>query len=337
MPSDKLPFISVIIPTYNMRDLLRDAVESLYKQSYPRDRYEIIVVDNSSTDGTKDMMHSLQQKSPCLLRYYRKENEGPGSSRNRGIAKARGTIIAFTDGDCVADQNWLKNGIAKMTDGIGIVQGKTLPNPDQTLSTFSKTQSVPNENGMYPMCNIFYRKDALDQVGGISPDFCGLNCFGKPRWGGEDTDLAWRVKKQGWESVFADRAIIYHHIFTLSPWQAIFGFRKYQVQGLFFAVPYLLKKHPELRKHMYFRFFLSRKKALFDIFILSLLSGILIHQVFFIFAFPYITLQSKDAFLWRPLKKYHRGLVVLIARVLSDFVDFILLLSGSIWNRSIIL
>ena len=336
MPSDKLPFISVVIPTYNMRDLLRDVIESLYKQSYPRDRYEIIIVDNSSSDGTEEMIHSLQQNSLCNLSYYRKENEGPGSSRNLGIAKAKGTIIAFTDSDCAADKNWLKNGIAKMTDGIGIVQGKTLPNPGQTPGTFSRTQSVPDENGMYPTCNIFYRKDALDQVGGISPAFCGLNCFGKPRWGGEDTDLAWRVKKQRWGSVFADEAIIYHHIFPLRPWQAIFGFRKYQFQGLFFAVPYLLKKHPELRKHMYYRFFLSRKKALFDIFFISLLSGILIHPVFFLFAVPYI-IELKDAFLGRPLKEYHRGLVVFIIRVLSDFVDFILLLSGSIWNRSIIL
>ena len=332
----EVPFVSVVIPTYNRRELLRDAIESLNKQSYPRDRYEIIVVDNSSSDGTDEIMYSLQKKSPCHLRYYRKENEGPGSSRNLGIEKAHGTIIAFTDSDCVADQNWLKHGAARMTDGIGIVQGKTLPNPDQKLETFSRTQTVTKENGMYPMCNIFYRKDVLDQVGGISPDFCGLNCFGKPRWGGEDTDLAWRVKKLGWKSVFADEAVIYHHIFPLRPWQAIIGFRKYQFQGLFFAVPYLLKKHPELRRHMYYRYFLSRKKALFDIFFLSLLSGILIHQVFFLFAVPYIA-ESKDAFLGRPLKEYHRGVVMVITRVLSDLVDFVLLLSGSIWNRSIIL
>jgi glycosyltransferase involved in cell wall biosynthesis len=320
MLSRKPPFVSVIIPTFNMADLLRDAVESLFKQTYSADRYEIIVVDNSSSDGTDKIVASLQEKSPCTVRYYRKENEGPGSSRNLGIEKANGSILAFTDSDCVADPDWIKNGIARMTDDVGLVQGKTLPNPDQTLGTFSRTQSVTNENGMYPMCNIFYRKDIVEQVGGISPDFCGINCFGKPRWGGEDTDLAWRVKKKGWESVFAENAIIYHHIFHLRPWQAIISFRKYQFQGLFFAVPYLLKKHPELRGHMYYRFFLSRKKALFDIFILSLLSGILIHQFFFLFTVPYIA-ESKDAFLGRPLKEYHRGFVIFIKRALYTVFD----------------
>jgi len=336
MPQDDFPFVSVIIPTRNMRDLLQDAIESLYEQSYPRDRYEIIVVDNSSTDGTEQMIRSMQDKSRIALWYYRKENEGPGSSRNMGIEKAKGAVIAFTDSDCVADVNWLKNGVSGMTEGIGLVQGKTLPNPGQKRGTFSRTQSVTVENGMYPMCNVFYRKDVLDKIGGISPDFCGLNCFGKPRWGGEDTDLAWRVKKRGWKSVFAEEAVIYHHIFPLRPWQAVVGFRKYQFQGLFFAVPHLLKKHPELRRHMYYRYFLSRKKALFDIFFLSILSGILIHRAFFLFAVPYV-IESRDAFLGRPLKDYHRGVVMVITRVLSDFIDFILLLSGSIWNRSIIL
>jgi cellulose synthase/poly-beta-1,6-N-acetylglucosamine synthase-like glycosyltransferase len=319
-----------------MRNLLRDLIESLYKQDYPKERYEIIIVDNSSTDGTDEMLRSMQEKSQYALQYYRKENEGPGSSRNLGIEKARGTIIAFTDSDCVADANWLKNGVARMTDGIGLVQGKTLPNPDQTPGTFSRTQSVMNESGMYPMCNIFYRKDVLEQVGGISPDFCGLNFFGKPRWGGEDTDLAWRVKKRGWKSTFADDTVIYHHIFSIRPWQVIIGFRKYQFQGLFFAIPYLLKKHPELRRHMYYRYFLSRKNALFDIFLLSFLSGILVHKVFFLLMVPYIA-ESKDAFLGRPFRGYHLGVVVVITRFLSDLVDFILLLGGSIWNRSVIL
>jgi cellulose synthase/poly-beta-1,6-N-acetylglucosamine synthase-like glycosyltransferase len=336
MTHDNFPFVSIIIPTLNMRDLLRDAIASLYRQDYPKDRYEIIIVDNSSTDGTEDMVRSLQEKSQYPLWYYRKENKGPGSSRNLGIEKAKGTIIAFTDSDCVADAHWLKNGVAGMSDEVGLVQGKTLPNPAQPRGTFSRTQSVTHETGMYPMCNIFYRKDVLEQVGGIAPDFCGLNCFGKPRWGGEDTDLAWRVKERGWKSVFADEAIIYHHIFPLRPWQAVISFRGYQYQGLFFAIPYLLKKHPELRSHMFYRFFLSKKKALFDIFLLSLLSGILIHQVFLLFTVPYIA-ESKDAFLGRPIKQYHRGVVIVITRVFSDLVDFILLLGGSIWNRSIIL
>jgi len=320
-----------------MQNLLRDAIESIFKQTYPADRFEIIIVDNSSNDGTDRTLASLQEKAPCTVHYYRKENEGPGSSRNLGIEKAKGSLLAFTDSDCVADPEWLKNGVAEMGAGIGLVQGKTVPNPEQTLRAFSRTQHIDRENGMYPTCNIFYRKDALSEVCGFSSDFCGLNCFGKPRWGGEDTDLAWQLKKQGWKSVFADEAVIYHHIFPVRPWQMIIGVRKYQLQGLFYAMPYLVKKHPELRKHMYGKFFLNRNRALFDLFFLSLVLGMLIHPALLFFALPYIAVQSNSVFLKRPLKKYHRGIVVLIIRTLRDLVDFVLLLGGSIWNRSIIL
>ena len=335
--SDSPPFISVIISTHNMRDLLRAAVESLYRQDYPADRFEIIVVDNSSTDGTEEMMRSLQAKASDMLRYYRKENEGPGASRNLGIGQARGDIVAFTDSDCTAHPGWLKNGAAKMGDGIGVVQGKTVPNPEQTLRALSRTQSITNENGMYQTCNIFYRRDALDMAGGFSPDFCGLNCFGKPRWGGEDTDLAWRVKEQGWKSVFAEDALVYHHIFPLRPWQVITSMRGYQFQGLFHAMPYLVKRHPGLRRHLYFRYFLSREKALFDMFLLSVLAGLLTHPLFFLLTLPYVTELSKNALFSRPLREYHRGFVVVITRALSDLADFILLFGGSIWQRTIIL
>lgn len=331
------PFVSVIISTYNMRDLLRDAVGSLYKQDYPGDRYEIIVVDNSSTDGTEDMMRGLQEGSPRPLHYYRKDNEGPGSSRNLGIAKSRGDIIAFTDSDCKADPGWLRRGVARIGEGIGLVQGKTVPNPWQELRTFSRTQNVIKENGMYQTCNMFYRKEALESVGGFSPDFCGLNMFGKPRWGGEDTDLAWRVKKQGWQSAFAEDALVYHHIFHLHPWQVITSLRKYQLQGLFYAIPYLVKVHPELRNHLYRRYFLNRTKALFDLFFLSITAGMLVHQLFFLLAIPYVTAQSRNAFSRRPLRQFHRGLVVMATRVISDLSDFVLLLGGSIWHRTIIL
>jgi len=320
-----------------MRELLRAAVESLYRQDYPADRFEIIVVDNSSSDGTKEMILSLQAKASDMLRYYHKENEGPGAARNLGITKARGDIVAFTDGDCTAHHEWLKNGIANMGDGIGMVQGKTIPNPDQTLRALSRTQSITNENGMYQTCNIFYRKEALDSVGGFSSDFCGLNIFGKPRWGGEDTDLAWRVKEQGWNSVFAEGALVYHHIFPLRPWQVITSMREYKFQGLFYAIPYLVKRHPKLRDHLYCRYFLSKEKALFDIFLLSVLSGLLIHSLFFLLTLPYVREQSKNALFCRPLREYHRGLVVFITRVLSDLADFILLFGGSIWQRTIIL
>jgi len=332
---EKFPFVSVVIPTYNMRDLLRDAVESLFRQSYPVDRYEIIVVDNSSTDGTGELIQSLQQVSPCPLHYYRKQNDGPGASRNLGIAKARGSIIAFTDSDCVADPGWLKNGAAKMADGVGIVQGKTLPNPSQPRITLHRTMNITWEDGLYQTCNIFYLKEILDRVGGFSPDFCGLDMLGTPRWGGEDTDLAWRVKKQGWKSFFADDSVIYHHVFPLSLFSLLFG--SYYRNGIV-PLPHLIRRHPELRDIvLYKKIFRTKRRALFNLFLLSLFSGLLLHWVFFLAGFPYVIRMLKQSFYRRPIQSYHRGLGLFIVLILIDIVHTVLLIFTSLIYRAIVL
>jgi glycosyltransferase involved in cell wall biosynthesis len=336
MPHTAGPFVSVIIPTHNRRELLRATIESLFNQTYAKDSYEIVVIDNASTDDTEGMVRSLQDAAPCILVYYRKLNEGPGIARNIGIKEARGSIVAFTESDCIADPHWLENGVSKMTDGVGLVQGKTLPNPDQPITAFSHTQSIHRENGIYQTCNIFYRKDILDLVGGFSPEFIGLDCFGNPMMGGEDTDLAWRVKKRGWKSVFADDALVYHHVFSVRPYEAITNFRMYQI--LLYVFPYLVKKHPELRDvYFYRRLFLSKKKALFDLFFVSIALGLLIHYGIFLFAFPYLAFRFKSVFKGRPLKTYHRGLFLIFYSMIMDFICSIMVALGSIRYRIIIL
>ncbi len=329
----EIPFVSVVIPTRNRRKLLKDAIESLFHQSYPKDRYEIIVIDNASTDGTEKMIHSIQSKAPCILKYERKENEGPGISRNAGIAKAGEGIVAFTDSDCVADKNWLRNGVAKMTDGVGLVQGKTLPNPQQPAKKLQHTQKVLWENGFYHTCNIFYRKEVLENVGGFSPDFSGLNIFGQRV--GDDTDLAWRVKEKGWKSVFSEDAVVYHHRFPLSIRKAIFSFL--QLNAVL-AFPRLVKKHPELRKHiLYLNVFTSKQRAFFYLFMLSLFPGMFIHWGFFIVGLPYVARLIRVSFQGHPIGSYHRGLSLAGIIILHEFIESILLLCASLIYRTVIL
>jgi glycosyltransferase involved in cell wall biosynthesis len=331
------PFVSVVISTHNRRELLKATLESLFKQSYPKDRYEIIVVDDGSTDETGELIRSLQIGAPCALKYFLKEIEGPGVARNAGIFSARGSIIAFTDSDCLADPHWIENGVANMGDGVGLVQGKTLsiPGPNQKIRTFSRVTMIVKETDFYQTRNIFYRKEVIDLVGGFSPDFSGLNRFGYPMIGGEDADLAWRVKKRGWKSVFADEAVIYHHVHPFNLWKAILSIRK--CHYLFYVIPYIVKKHPELRNNFYRRFFLSKNRALAILLLFSAVSGIMIHMGFLFLMIPYVLRVIKITFTGRPVKAFHRGLAVFFIYILRDLVDTILLTCGSIWYRSIVL
>jgi glucosyl-dolichyl phosphate glucuronosyltransferase len=114
--------ISVVIITRNRADWLRDALNSLKIQSRPAD--EVVVVDNSSTDNTKEVIMSFANK--MNIKYVFESKRGIPQARNAGIIAASGEVIAFIDDDCVADPNWLKNiEIPFMKDpNIGAVGGE---------------------------------------------------------------------------------------------------------------------------------------------------------------------------------------------------------------------
>jgi glycosyltransferase involved in cell wall biosynthesis len=101
--------ISVIIPTYNDGERLLQAVRSAAAQTWPRERMEIIVVDDGSTDGTGERMAQYIASAPLRTRCVRQDNAGPGAARNHGLRLARGDIVAFLD----ADDRWQPDKLAR--------------------------------------------------------------------------------------------------------------------------------------------------------------------------------------------------------------------------------
>ena len=96
--------ISVVIPTFNRAEILREALISLAKQT--RLPEEVVIVDNNSSDNTKEVAESF---SPQLnIKYVMERTQGTSTARNTGIKSASGDIIAFIDDDCLADREWLR-------------------------------------------------------------------------------------------------------------------------------------------------------------------------------------------------------------------------------------
>jgi len=96
-----LPFISVIVPALNAEKAIKECILSLLNQNYPKNKYEIIFVDNNSTDNTYNILKKFRKR----IKILKELEEGSYRARNKGLRSARGSIIAFTDSDCIVDRS----------------------------------------------------------------------------------------------------------------------------------------------------------------------------------------------------------------------------------------
>lgn len=273
------PFVSVIVPTFDRRELLARLLESLAEQSYPPARMEVLVVDNSSRDGTPEMVAEAARRAPYSLRYFLQNNRGPALSRQHGLEAAKGEFVAFTDSDCVASPGWLEAGVSAFRPEVGIVQGRTLPNPEQERRFLERTIEITHEGPLYETCNVFYRRAAALEAGGFS---------GRFEFFGEDTELAWAVKRAGHASVFEERALVYHHVFPVGPLEWLALTRHVG------AWPPLVKRVPELRGEIFRRYFLLRITALFDLGVLGSLLAVALHPAALLLWLPYAAVRYSE-------------------------------------------
>ncbi|MCM8775444.1 MAG: glycosyltransferase [Candidatus Omnitrophica bacterium] len=183
--------VSIIIPTYNRKHLVSDAIESVLAQTYKD--YEIIVVDDGSTDGTEEMIRS---KYGDRLHYIRQTNQGISAARNAGIRSAKGDFIAFLD----SDDMWLPEKLEKQItyldqhSNLGFLctrfKAYSIHNKDavrfgpEGFST--KFAELLMSDNFIPTSTVMVRRAVLDDVGLFDPDI--------PTY--EDFDLWLRIAKK---------------------------------------------------------------------------------------------------------------------------------------------
>ena len=115
------PTVSIVLGVYNGAEIIGDCLESLLNQNYPADAYDIIVVENGSTDNTTEVV----KRYP--VRLFHNSVRGLAPARNTGISQSNADIIAFTDADCIADPNWLSALVKPYADPeVGGVGGAIL-------------------------------------------------------------------------------------------------------------------------------------------------------------------------------------------------------------------
>lgn len=203
---ETLPFVSIVIPVYNGASTIYLCLDAIQQLDYLKERYEVIVVDNNSTDGTPGIVSQY----PVRLLYER-ELQGPHAATNTGVRQARGEIIAFTDADCVVEPDWLRALVAPFADEDVVATGGSIEayQPASRVERFLQ-QVKPFRNcrqisDSFPVSiitgNAAYRADALHAVG----------LFNANMYTGAEVDLAWRVQwATGGKVVYVPEAVVYH-------------------------------------------------------------------------------------------------------------------------------
>lgn len=238
------PVASVIVPTYNRRALLLEALEALAQQDGPA--FEVVIVDDASTDGTFAAAVARANELGLAGRAARlQRNHRPPAARNVALELARADVIAFTDDDCVPAPGWLAAAMAQLTARVGVVQGQTLPPPGAQPPFFSHFIEIKRLDGTFATCNAVYRREAIVAAG----EFDATTDL----W--EDVDLGWRVLKLGWEARFAEDAIVYHQVMpqTVRAWLLW--------QSRLATWPEAVRRHPQARRALYGRFWVNRSHA----------------------------------------------------------------------------
>lgn len=232
-----MPIISVIIATYNRNHLLEGLLDALAKQTLPPDQFEIIIVDDNSTDATQEKIGILRAQASINVRYIRQErNGGPARARNEGIRRAVGSIVAITDDDCLPEPQWLEQLLASFTDASVVgAEGPIISNAERISAlTHQVTNDVP---GALFTANIAYRKDVLFDIGLFDERF--------PYPQDEDLDLGLRACEHG-RIVFNRDAVVFHPPIQIN----VFAHAR-RVRYCLSNIRFFLKHPARLRKRRY--------------------------------------------------------------------------------------
>lgn len=202
----------MIVPVRDRRELLARLLDTLAAQTI-RD-YEVIVVDDGSTDGSGDEARG-RSSYPVPLTVLEGNGNGAVAARLLGVSVASGDVLAFTDSDCEVAPDWVERGLSHIDGGADVVEGWT--GPAGEVRPLERTVWCTTDDGLYPTCNVFYRRSAYDAAGGFDRA-AGTRLGFRPGRTlsdlgmGEDTLLGWRVRRAG-TSVFAADVVAHHHVF----------------------------------------------------------------------------------------------------------------------------
>jgi glycosyltransferase involved in cell wall biosynthesis len=226
MPENKLK-ISIIICSYNRANYIVGAMESLYNQTLSRDLFETIVVDNNSSDNTKELcLDFIASHKDYNGYYFEEKQQGASFARNTGVEKSQSPLIVFMDDDAIADNDFLERIIDFFethpeADALGgRIIPKFIPAEPKWMSYYVSSlignfhyseEIVPFKTGKYPLeSNMIVKKKDFLEAGGFNTNLPGVK--GTLRIGGEGKEFFLKLQNDFHKIIYYDPAIRVQHI-----------------------------------------------------------------------------------------------------------------------------
>lgn len=221
--------LSLIVPTCNRANCLEHALASFIAQNYDPAAYEILVIDNNSTDGTRDAVRRVMEQASCSWRYVFESRQGLHYARNTGILQARGDIVVFGDDDIVAEDTWLHH-IAEEFDtypATGIAGGRVAPlwngEPEDWIYDYGTpyvhpvmaildygSERLRLEHEYVFGCNFAIRRSLALEIGGSYPDTFPREF--KHLSGTGENAMIDNARAIGYEVAYLPDALVHHQV-----------------------------------------------------------------------------------------------------------------------------
>lgn len=322
------PEISVCVPSHDRPLRLRWLLNALAEQTLDPARWEVVVAHDSSGPETEELLRSHPLARDGVLRHLSfAPGPGPAQKRNAAWRAARAPVVLFTDDDCRPPADWVERALAAVTAHPGaIVQGATAVDPDEEVvrlhAPHARFQLIEPPVIWAQTCNIAYPRDVLEAVGGFDEEL--------PVAAGEDTDLALRARAVGAPYVGAPEVVTYHAVEPATVLTRMREVWRWQ------HIPYVAKRHPEIRAGMPLGIFWKRTHARVPL----LLAGAVAvarrrPALGLLLALPWV-LESLPSY-GPSLRGRVRAIAELPGHAAIDLVEFAALARGSVRHRSLLL
>jgi GT2 family glycosyltransferase len=202
-----LPFVSIIIPVFNQTEALLGCLDALQQQTYPSTRFEVLVIDNGSDPPVAPTLERLSRARTLV-----EPREGQFAARNRGVEASRGTVLGFTDADCLPSARWIESGVNAVASlgGPGMVGGRVVttcgdPNNTTSAELFDLVLAFPQQQYLETMgfavtANLFTTRETFELIG----------AFDERLMSGGDVEWGQRVRARGLTQAYAADAIVSH-------------------------------------------------------------------------------------------------------------------------------